>query len=313
VSRSRIALLTLLAMLAFAGNSLLCRLALKHTAIDAASFTAVRLISASVVLCVLAGGWGSNWLNGWRSAWQGGGNWSSALALFAYAAGFSFAYISLPAATGALLLFGAVQATMIGYGVWAGERLLPLQIVGLVFALCGLVALVLPGLAAPPPGSALLMVGAGVAWGVYSLRGRSSAAEKVGPGSPITVTAGNFMRTVPLTLGLSLLMASSASLDGPGVWYGVMSGALTSGIGYAIWYRVLPALKASSAATVQLSVPVIAAAGGVVLIGEPLSLRLVLASIAILAGIALVIFNKKPTPLQMSRSSPAAPADNAKP
>ena len=319
MSRSRIAVLTLLAMLAFAGNSLLCRLALKHTSIDAASFTAVRLISASVVLCVLAGGWSSNWLNGWRSAWQGGGNWPSAFALFAYAAGFSFAYISLPAATGALLLFGAVQATMIGYGVWAGERLLPLQIVGLVFALCGLVALVLPGLAAPPPGSALLMVGAGVAWGVYSLRGKAGPGGKGGSrsGSPITVTAGNFMRTVPLTLGLSLLMAGNMSLDGPGVWYGVMSGALTSGIGYAIWYRVLPALKASSAATVQLSVPVIAAAGGVVLIGEPLSLRLVLASIAILAGIALVILNKKPTPRQASEqgadSPPAAPADSAKP
>ena len=305
-------------MLAFAGNSLLCRLALKHTGIDAASFTAVRLISASVVLCVLAGGWGSNWLNGWRGAWQGGGNWPSAFALFAYAAGFSFAYINLPAATGALLLFGAVQATMIGYGVWAGERLLPLQIAGLIFALCGLVALVLPGLAAPPPGSALLMVGAGVAWGVYSLRGRGSAGGKGGTGgpvagSPITVTAGNFMRTVPFTLGLSLLMAGNASLDGPGVWYGVMSGALTSGMGYAIWYRVLPALKATSAATVQLSVPVIAAAGGVVLIGEPVSLRLLLASIAILAGIALVILNKKPTPQQIAGSLSAAPTDTLKP
>ena len=308
MSRSRIALLTLLAMVAFAGNSLLCRLALKHTTIDAASFTAVRLVSASVVLCLLAGGWRSNWRNNWgnswrnnwQTAWHGGGNWPSAFALFAYAAGFSFAYISLPAATGALLLFGAVQATMIGYGVWTGERLSPLQLAGLVFALCGLVVLVLPGLAAPPPGSALLMVGAGLAWGVYSLRGRASTSRTgdvggAGAASPIAVTAGNFMRTVPLTLGLSLLMAGSLSLDGPGVWYGVMSGALTSGVGYAVWYRVLPALKAASAATVQLSVPVIAAAGGVVFIGEPVSLRLVLASIAILAGIALVILNKKQT------------------
>ena len=311
MSRSRIFVLTLLAMVAFAGNSLLCRLALKHTTIDAASFTAVRLISASVTLCLLAGGL--------RGSWRGGGNWPSAFALFAYAAGFSFAYISLPAATGALLLFGAVQATMIGYGVWAGERLLPLQMAGLVFALCGLVALVLPGLAVPPPGSALLMVGAGVAWGVYSLRGKAgpSGTGSPGAGSPITVTAGNFMRTVPLTLGLSLIMAGNMSLDGAGVWYAVMSGALTSGVGYAIWYRVLPALKAASAATVQLSVPVIAAAGGVVLIGEPVSLRLVLASIAILAGIAPVILNKKQTPeptqKQIAGSPPAAPADNAKP
>ena len=298
MSHSRIAVLTLLAMMAFAGNSLLCRLALKHTTIDAASFTAVRLISASLVLCLLAGRWRTQSHSAWRSVWQGGGNWLSAFAMFAYAAGFSFAYINLPAATGALLLFGAVQATMIGYGVWAGERLLPLQIAGLVFALCGLVALVLPGLAAPPPGNALLMVGAGVAWGVYSLRGRASPSGKggtagAGGGSPITVTAGNFMRTVPLTLGLSLLMVNNVSLDGTGVGYGVLSGALTSGLGYVIWYKVLPALKATSAATVQLSVPVIAAMGGVVFIGEPVGLRLALASIAILAGIALVILNKK--------------------
>ena len=282
MSRSRITVLTLLAMMAFAGNSLLCRLALKHTAIDAASFTAVRLMSASLVLCLLAGGWRANW----QSAWQSGGNWPSAVALFAYAAGFSFAYISLPAATGALLLFGAVQATMIGYGVWAGERLLPMQLTGLGLALGGLVALLLPGLAAPPPASAALMLGAGVAWGVYSLRGKAAS-------SPIKVTAGNFMRTVPLTLGLSLLMVNQLSLDGTGVGYGVLSGALTSGLGYVIWYKVLPALKATSAATVQLSVPVIAAMGGVVFIGETVSLRLVLASIAILAGIALVILNKK--------------------
>ena len=319
MSRSRIAGLTLLAMIAFAGNSLLCRLALKHTPLDAASFTAVRLISASLVLCLLAGGL--------QRSWHGGGNWPSAFALFAYAAGFSFAYISLPAATGALLLFGSVQATMIGYGVWSGERLRPLQIAGLVVALCGLVALVLPGLAAPPLGSAglnradlrsaLLMIGAGMAWGVYSLRGKAGPSA----GDPIRVTAGNFMRTVPLTLGLSLglglFWAGDMSLDAAGVGYGVMSGALTSGMGYAIWYRVLPALKAASAATVQLSVPVITAAGGVVLIGEPLSLRLVLASVAILAGIALVIHNKKLKPVlnsePMAGTPPAAPADNAKP
>jgi drug/metabolite transporter (DMT)-like permease len=155
-----------------------------------------------------------------------------------------------------------------------------------------------------------LMAVAGVAWGVYSLRGKASPGGK---GGPITVTAGNFLRTVPLTLGLSLLMLDSVSLDGPGVWYGVMSGALTSGVGYAIWYRVLPALKAASAATVQLSVPVIAAAGGVVLIGEPVSLRLVLASIAILAGIALVILNKKQTPGQAAASPPATSATRTKP
>jgi drug/metabolite transporter (DMT)-like permease len=285
MSRSRVVVLTLLAMLAFAGNSLLCRLALKHTAIDAASFTTVRLVSASLVLCVLAGGW--------RTSWQGGGNWPSALALFVYAAGFSFAYINLTAATGALLLFGAVQATMIGYGVWAGERLLPLQFAGLALAMGGLVALVLPGLATPPLGSAVLMLAAGVAWGVYSLRGKRGQ----GASSPITVTAGNFLRTVPFTLCLSLLMGNAVSLDAAsnwvGFWYAFLSGALTSGVGYVIWYKILPTLKATPAATVQLSVPVIAAVGGVVLLGEPLSLRLVLSSVAILAGIWLVIPKKK--------------------
>lgn len=280
-------------MTAFAGNSLLCRMALKHTSIDAASFTTIRLISASLVLCLLAGVR--------RSTWSGGGNWPSAVALFAYAAGFSFAYVSLSAATGALLLFGAVQATMIGYGVWRGERLLRLQIVGLALALCGLMALMLPGLSAPPLFSALLMLGAGAAWGVYSLRGKSGKSGK-GAGGPITVTAGNFMRTVPLTLGLSLLMGNSLSLDTAGgshgalygVGYAVLSGGLASGIGYAIWYKALPMLKAVSAASVQLSVPVIAAVGGIVFIGEPVSLRVVLASIAILAGIAMVIVEKKP-------------------
>ena len=293
-------------MMAFAGNSLLCRLALKHTGIDAASFTAVRLMSASVTLCLLAGG-----LRGsWRDSWRGGGNWPSAFALFAYAAGFSFAYISQPAATGALLLFGAVQATMIGYGVWAGERLQPLQVAGVALALGGLVALVLPGLAAPPWGSAALMLGAGVAWGVYSLRGKGGS----GASNPVAVTAGNFMRTVPFTVVLILLMASQLSLDaagnGAGVGYGVLSGALTSGVGYVIWYKVLPALKATHAATVQLSVPVIAAVGGVVLLGEPLSLRLGLASVAILAGIALVIVKMKaPEPPRANRQGAAAAQD----
>jgi drug/metabolite transporter (DMT)-like permease len=309
VAQSRIYGLTLLAMLAFAGNSLLCRLALKNTAIDAASFTAIRLISASLVLCLLAGGRLNPSPNGWRNVWQGRGNWPSAAALFAYAAGFSFAYINLSAATGALLLFGAVQATMIGYGVWAGERLRPMQMAGLTLALVGLVALVLPGLAAPPVGSALLMAVAGVAWGVYSLRGKGGSAAS----SPTTVTAGNFLRTLPFTVVLSLLMAGHFSVDAAGVGYGLVSGALTSGLGYVIWYRVLPALKATSAATVQLSVPAIAALGGVVLLAEPLSPRLVLASVAILAGIALVILNKKPTPQQMAGGPPAAPAEDAKP
>ena len=278
MSRARVVVLTSLAMVAFACNSLLCRLALGHTSIDAASFTTIRLMSGAVVLWLVAG------MS--RGTPAGTGNWPSALALFVYAAGFSFAYVSLPASTGALLLFGAVQATMIGHGIWAGERLSRPQLIGLVLALAGLVGLLLPGLSAPPLSGALLMLSAGVAWGVYSLRGK-------GTGDPTRVTAGNFLRAVPIAAALSVLMHDRASLDSAGVWYAVASGALASGIGYAIWYTALPALKATSAATVQLSVPVIAALGGIAFLGESATLRLVLASAAILGGIALVILEKR--------------------
>ena len=278
MSRYRLVALTALAMIAFAGNSLLCRIALKQTSIDAASFTTIRLASGALMLWLLS--------RARRSPHAGDGNWLSALALFGYAAGFSFAYLSLTAATGALLLFGAVQVTMIGHGVWAGERLQRLQMVGMLLAFGGLVGLLLPGLTAPPLNGALLMLGAGAAWGVYSLRGR-------GAGDPTMVTAGNFLRAVPFAAALSVLMLGGSSLDRAGIWYAVGSGALASGIGYSIWYTTLPSLKATSAATVQLSVPVIAAIGGILLLGESMSLRLVLASVAILGGISLVILEKQ--------------------
>jgi drug/metabolite transporter (DMT)-like permease len=273
----RTIILTTLAMVAFAGNSLLCRLALKQTAIDAASFTGIRMVAATLVLWLIVLGRNRNVAHE--------GNWLSAWALFAYAALFSFAYIDLPAAAGALILFGSVQTTMIGYGFLSGERLRGKQVVGLMMALCGLGGLMLPGLSAPPLFSSVLMVGAGIAWGIYSLRGR-------GAGDPTKVTAGNFLRTVPMTAALSLVMSRGTVLDAPGVIYAILSGGLTSGIGYAIWYAALPNLRASQAATVQLSVPVIAALGGVLLIGELLTLRLVLASATILFGIALVVLEK---------------------
>lgn len=216
----------------------------------------------------------------------GWGNWPSALALFVYAAGFSFAYVSLPASTGALLLFGAVQATMIGHGLWMGERLRGLQFVGLVLALAGLVGLLSPGISAPPLLGSILMLSAGIAWGVYSLRGK-------GGGDPTQVTAGNFLRAIPITAALSILTYKSVSWDNIGLVYAVLSGALASGLGYAIWYTVLPALMATYAATVQLSVPVLAALGGIAFLGEPVTSRLALASITILGGIALVILVKQ--------------------
>ena len=280
MSPARTFVLTALAMTAFAGNSLLCRLALRNTAIDAASFTAIRLVSGALVLWLIA--------RRFRRDQSGSGNWPSALALFAYAAAFSFAYRSLPAGAGALLLFGAVQATMIGWGLWSGERLRAPQLAGLALALGGLSGLLLPGVSAPPLGASVLMMGAGIAWGVYSLRGK-------GAGDPTRVTAGNFLRAAPVgvALGVLMLILEGASLDAAGFCYAVASGAVTSGIGYAIWYTALPALKATTAATVQLSVPVIAALGGIAFLGEPVTLRLVLASSAILGGIALVVLQKR--------------------
>jgi drug/metabolite transporter (DMT)-like permease len=270
--------LTLLAMIAFAGNSLLCRVALKHTGIDPASFATIRLTSGAMMLWLI--------IRIRQGNQTGGGNWLSATALFIYASAFSFAYLSLTAATGALLLFGAVQVTMIGYGVWSGERLLGLQLAGLLLAFGGLVGLLLPGLSAPPLQSSALMLSAGIAWGTYSLRGRAA-------GDPTRITAGNFLRAVPMAVVVSALMMRHISLNNAGVWYAVSSGALASGVGYAIWYTALLGLKATHAATVQLSVPVIAALGGILFLGESLNLRLLLASLAILGGIALVIMEKQ--------------------
>jgi drug/metabolite transporter (DMT)-like permease len=216
------------------------------------------------------------------------GDWPSALALFAYAAAFSLAYVNLTAGTGALLLFGAVQITMVTAGYLRGERLSPLQILGLAMACAGLIWLVLPGLTAPPLQSSSLMALAGVAWGIYSLRGRGAA-------DPLNVTAGNFLRTVPMTVALSLLMLRNFSFDRSGALLAIASGAVTSGLGYAVWYGVLPKLKAAHAASLQLSVPVIAAVAAILLLGEQLSWRLALAATAILAGIWLVIVNKPAT------------------
>ncbi|HET7203419.1 MAG TPA: DMT family transporter [Steroidobacteraceae bacterium] len=277
---ARTAALTSAAMVAFACNSLLCRLALRDTAIDPASFTSIRLVAGAVALWLIV-----------RLRHRGdtratGGDWTSAVALFAYAAAFSFAYVSLPASTGALLLFGAVQATMIGQGLRAGETFSAPRLAGLLLALGGLVGLLAPGWSAPPMGGALLMLAAGVAWGWYSLRGKRRG------GDPTAATAGNFLRAAPLALALSMLVSlghHGPDIDAAGVAYAVLSGALASGVGYAVWYTALPSMRATTAATVQLSVPVLTAIAGIALLDEPLTLRLLLASAAILGGIALVI------------------------
>jgi drug/metabolite transporter (DMT)-like permease len=273
----RVPLLTALAMLAFASNSLLCRLALRETAIDAASFTSIRLASGALMLVVILR------LRGVGATT--GGSWPMAIMLSAYAVFFSFAYRDLSAATGALLLFGAVQLSMMGYGLWTGERLRGAKLLGLGIAVAGLVVLLLPGLAAPPPFAAALMLLAGAAWGVYSILGRSA-------GEPIAATGGNFLRSVPFAALLVLVTAGNETVDYEGTLYAVLSGAVTSGLGYVLWYAALPALRATSAATIQLSVPAIAAIGGAVLLAEPITARLLLASAAILGGIALTIHKK---------------------
>ena len=274
---ARTALLIVFAMLAFAGNSLLCRIALRDTSIDAASFTSIRLASGALVLWILLRSRGKQPL--------AAGSWPMAAMLFAYAVCFSFAYRDLTAATGALLLFGAVQLTMTGYGLFTGERLTGLRLAGVLVAVAGLVWLLLPGLSAPPVIAAGLMLAAGLAWGIYSLLGR-------GAGDATAATGGNFIRAVPFAAVLSLAAASQSSPDTTGLMYAVASGAVTSGLGYVLWYAALPALTATSAATIQLCVPAIAALGGAVLLAEPITARLLIASAAILGGIALTIRKK---------------------
>ena len=277
MSAKRSLVLTALAMLAFAANSVLCRLALREGAIDAASFTAVRLLSGALMLALIL-----LLRDRQVKAMVTQGNHGSALALFVYAAGFSLAYVALATGTGALLLFGAVQATMVGVGLYRGERLARAQWLGLALALSGLVALMLPGATAPPLAAAIVMLVAGAAWGVYSLRGKVAADSTA-------VTAGNFLRALIWLLPLALFAWPSQWPKVSGLLYAALSGALASGAGYATWYLALRGLASSTAATVQLSVPVLAALAGVLWMDEALTLRLVLASAAILGGITLVI------------------------
>jgi drug/metabolite transporter (DMT)-like permease len=279
-STLQIVVLTAAAMLAFAANSLLCRLALQQGGIDPASFGSIRLVSGAITLALVVR------LRA-RPAAPAHADWLAAVMLFAYVAFFSFAYLSLPAGTGALILFGAVQLTMLGAGLGSGERFGPLAWFGFTLAVVGLVYLVSPGIAAPPLLGAVLMTLAGAAWGVYSLRGRGVA-------DPLAATARNFTRAAPLALVLSLPLALRAHADAGGVGLAIASGALTSGIGYVIWYAALSGLSAMRAAAVQLSVPLIAAFGGVLLLSEAITPRLAVASMAILGGIALVLSRKSP-------------------
>jgi drug/metabolite transporter (DMT)-like permease len=281
----RLSGLTFITMLCFAGNSVFCRLALRQTSIDAASFTAVRLVCGALVLALLVYG-RQRFLRARDTRPNGlGGNWISSLALFIYASALSYSYADMSTGIGALLLFGAVQATMILTGLWRGERLNSRQTVGLVLALAGVGAILSYGLDAPPISSALLMLTSGVAWGVYSLRGRGVA-------DPTGDTAGNFLRASSMSVLLSVFFLAHQHLDRQGVLYAMLSGAITSGLGYAIWYAVLPKLTRTRAAAVQLSVPVFASLAGALFVNEPITLNLMLTSAAVLGGIALVVYSK---------------------
>ena len=271
---ARTAALTALAMAAFAANSLLCRLALGHALIDAASFATVRMAAGATILSLIV------WLRGRN--FRGHADWRTALALFVYMAFFSFAYRSLTAGTGALILFGAVQLTMFVMALRAGEHFSLLSWMGLAAAAAGLVYLMTPGLTAPDPIGGLLMAAAGTAWGFYSLLGRGAA-------DPLQATAANFVWGVPLTLAVSLLFAGSVHASPGGLALALASGAVASGCGYVIWYAALPGMTGTQAATVQLTVPIIAAFGGVMLLSEQVTVRLLIASAATLGGVAVVL------------------------
>lgn len=271
----RTSLLTIVAMLAFAANSLLCRLALGQELIDAASFATVRVTAGALTLCLIV-------LLRRKPHGKSTANWRSAAMLFTYMAFFSFAYLSLSAGTGALILFGTVQLTMFIVALREGEDFPLLSWAGFGLALLGLIYLVLPGVTAPDALGAALMAVAGIAWGFYSLLGR-------GVSDPLEATARNFVYSVPLVLVVSVFFLREFSASTYGLVLAVTSGAIASGCGYVIWYAALPKLTATRAATVQLSVPVIAAFGGVALLSEQVTLRLLVASAATLAGVAMVL------------------------
>lgn len=271
----RTALLTAVAMVAFAANSLLCRLALAPGLVDAASFATVRVVSGAITLYLIV-------LMRRAPRAPSGANWRSAAMLFTYMVFFSFAYLSLSAGTGALILFGAVQLTMFLVALREGERFAPVSWIGFVMAFGGLIYLVSPGVTAPDPLGAALMAVAGIAWGIYSLLGR-------GVSDPLQATARNFAVSVPLVAVVSLVFVRSFSVSPQGLALAAASGAIASGCGYVIWYAALPGLSATRAATVQLSVPVIAAFGGVLFIAEAITPRLLLASAATLGGVAIVL------------------------
>lgn len=279
-----VVILTAFTLVAFAANSLLCRMALGGELIDPVSFTTLRLVSGAIILVPI-----SRLAAESPTTAQKKGAWGSGMALFVYAIAFSLAYISLDTGMGALILFGAVQATMIGAGLKSGERPHPLQWLGLITALGGLVYLVFPGITAPNPLGALLMLISGIAWGVYSVRGKGVAA-------PVLSTTANFVRAAPLAVIASLGAFTLFHIEQTGIVLAVLSGTITSGLGYVLWYKAIRGLTTTRAAIVQLLVPVLAAFGGVVFLAERVSARLAIASALILGGVAMAVLTRASKP-----------------
>lgn len=279
-SLSKTIIYTILALVAFAANSVICRLALKNDAIDPGMFTSIRLSSGAVVLIILV------FLSKHRKIEKSKGSWFSAAMLFMYAAAFSYAYVSLETGMGALIVFGVVQITMISYSLISGYRMKPLEWFGIVMALAGFLYLLLPGASAPSLIGFLLMTLSGIGWGIYSLRGKNS-------NHPLVDTAYNFLRSLPFLIILSYFMFRESSFTTEGLLLALLSGAVTSGIGYTIWYMALRGLNSIQASIVQLLVPVLAIIGGVIVSSELIHTRIVVSSILILGGIFLLIFFKK--------------------
>ena len=274
-------LFTAFALIAFASNSVLCRLALGGQAIDASSFTMIRLLSGCIMLLGILKFTGNKRIRPFR------GSWKASAMLFLYAVTFSFAYITLDTGTGALILFGAVQMTIIIISVASGDKLQSLEWVGLLTAFTGFVYLVLPGVSKPSLSGFILMSAAGMGWGIYTLIGRGSE-------NPLSDTAWNFTRALPFFIVVAIIVCFTKDirLSQKGVILAMVSGAITSGIGYAVWYAALRGLSAIQAGVVQLFVPVIAALGGVVFVSEEISLRLIVSAILILGGITLVVLGR---------------------
>ncbi|MEO9458053.1 MAG: DMT family transporter [Lentilitoribacter sp.] len=276
----RIFLLTTITMIAFGANSIFGRVALEGDAIDPSSYSFIRLLSGAIMLAILVGV-----SSGVSKKNLSHGNIISALCLFAYAAAFSFSYVNIETGVGALILFACVQAVMIGWALYKGDRPSLFEWLGITVAFGAFIWLVSPGLEAPDPIAATLMAISGIAWGAYSLRGKSSS-------DPLKATAGNFLLSVPMGLVLLFITISSSQVTVFGVILAIASGAITSGMGYALWYKVLPQLTATRASIVQLTVPVVAGIGGLIFLSEPLTFRFVLASALILGGVAISIVMK---------------------